>query len=209
MVDLAWGADGLLPVIIQDAGSGEVLTLAYANAEALQKTIASRSTHLFSRSRNELWHKGATSGNTQSVISVSYDCDADALLYRVVPSGPACHTGAAKCFHNALLEGQEQRVAGGHGAFSQAIAHLQSVLEERKNQSPDSSYVAKLYAGGVDRIGKKIGEEATEVVIAAKNADRKELIWEAADLFFHVLVLLRHAEISLDEIGTELLGRVR
>ncbi|MDP9016844.1 MAG: bifunctional phosphoribosyl-AMP cyclohydrolase/phosphoribosyl-ATP diphosphatase HisIE [Candidatus Eremiobacteraeota bacterium] len=209
MVDLKWGPDGLLPVVIQDAATGEVLTLAHANAEALQKTVASRSTHLFSRSRNELWHKGATSGNTQSVVSVSYDCDADALLYRVIPSGPACHTGATTCFHHAVLDGEQPEAAGQSGAFSRAMLGLQTVLEQRKTESPEHSYVAKLYAGGVDRIGKKIGEEATEVVIAAKNDDRKELIWEAADLVFHLLVLLRHTEISLDEVGTELLGRAR
>lgn len=202
--ELKWDDAGLLPVIVQDAGSGDVLTLAYANAEALQKTIASKSTHLFSRSRNELWHKGATSGNTQDVVAVAYDCDADALLYRVNPHGPACHSGERSCFHRDIYSAE----APGE-SFAAALDRLNHVLEQRKAAAPESSYVARLYAGGVDRIGKKIGEEATEVVIAAKNADRKELIWESADLLFHLLVLLKHQNISLDEIGAELAGRAR
>lgn len=207
---LKWNGDGLLPVVIADARSGEVLTLAYANREALERTIAERSTYLFSRSRGELWHKGETSGHTQEVVSVAYDCDADALLYRVVPNGPACHTGAQSCFHNVMVSGSnDPEPAEGHSAFLKAIAHLGRVLEERKSASPESSYVAKLYAGGVDKIGKKIGEEATEVVIAAKNASREELVWESADLLFHLLVLLEHAGVSLDEVGSELLRRVK
>ena len=212
--DLQWNDRGLLPVVIQDARTGAVLTLAYANAEALEKTIASKSTHLFSRSRNALWRKGETSGHTQEVVSVAYDCDADALLYRVIPNGPACHTGEETCFHKAMLRPAQHDTGGAAGAdrrgsFVQAVQHLEKVLEERKGARPESSYVAKLYAGGVDKIGKKVGEEATEVVIAAKNDDRKELIWEAGDLLFHVLVLLKHKGIALDEIGAELLGRVR
>lgn len=202
--ELKWDADGLLPVVIQDAHTGAVLTLAYANAEALEKTIASRSTHLFSRSRQALWHKGQTSGNTQDVVDVSYDCDADALLYVVNPHGPGCHTGEHSCFHRTLY-----REAGRSDSFAAAMQRLEGVLEQRKTAPPESSYVAKLYAGGVDRIGKKIGEEATEVVIAGKNGDRKELVWEAADLLFHLLVLLKHQDVSLDEIGAELAGRAR
>ena len=203
--EIKWDGEGLIPVVIQDARSGAVLTLAYANAEALEKTIASRTTHLFSRSRKALWRKGETSGHTQEVLSVSYDCDADALLYRVVPHGPACHTGESSCFHRDLLERDDMH----EGQFAFALSHLRAVLEERKHVSPEQSYVAKLYASGVDRIGKKIGEEATEVVIAAKNDDRKELVWEVADLFFHLLVLLEHKNISLDEVGTELMGRAK
>ena len=200
---LKWNEQGLLPVVIADDRTGSVLTLAYANREALERTIAERSTYLFSRSRNALWHKGEQSGNTQEVVSVAYDCDADALLYRVIPNGPACHTGAESCFHNVM--------AGAPGAapLQKAFAHLDAVLEQRKSADPDSSYVAKLYLGGVDKIGKKIGEEATEVVIAAKNESREELVWESADLLFHLLVLLKHAGVSLDDVGTELLRRVK
>lgn len=204
--ELKWDADGLLPVVIQDAGTGAVLTVAYANAEALEKTIASKSTHLFSRSRQALWRKGESSGHTQDVVGVNYDCDADALLYRVNPHGPGCHTGEHTCFYRSMYRDE---VAGADRSFAAAMQRLETVLEERKSAAPESSYVAKLYAGGVDRIGKKIGEEATEVVIAAKNQDRKELVWEAADLLFHLLVLLKHQDISLDEIGAELAGRAR
>ncbi len=208
---IEWNADGLVPVVIADARTNEVLTLAWANREALERTLATRSTHLYSRSRAALWHKGESSGNTQQVVSIAYDCDADALLYRVIPSGPACHTGAQSCFHNILLSPPVLRSPSKEtpkdGAFTEAIAHLEAVLEERKGASPDSSYVAKLYAGGVDKIGKKIGEEATEVVIAAKNASSEELIWESSDLLFHLLVLLKHLNVPLDAVGAHLLSR--
>ncbi|MGZ3518869.1 MAG: bifunctional phosphoribosyl-AMP cyclohydrolase/phosphoribosyl-ATP diphosphatase HisIE [Vulcanimicrobiaceae bacterium] len=204
LTDLKWNADGLLPVVIADARSGEVLTLAYANREALERTLTERSTYLFSRSRGELWHKGATSGNTQRVLSVTYDCDGDALLYRVIPNGPACHTGEQSCFHTVILNEDNAGVA----SFVKAIEHLDRVLEQRKNASPESSYVAQLYARGVDKIAKKIGEEATEVVIAAKNASRDELVWESSDLLFHLLVLLKHFDIPLNAVGDHLLGRI-
>jgi phosphoribosyl-ATP pyrophosphohydrolase/phosphoribosyl-AMP cyclohydrolase len=214
---LKWNADGLLPVVISDARTNEVLTLAYANREALERTMTERSTYLYSRSRAQLWHKGETSGNTQNVVSIAYDCDRDALLYRVVPNGPACHTGASTCFHNVLCHDE---VGVGHGEvsnhaelveapFLKAIAHLQTILPARKTADPQSSYVAKLYAGGVDKIGKKIGEEATEVVIAAKNASREELVWESADLMFHLLVLLQQMGVPLDDVGEELLRRAK
>lgn len=202
LAQLNWGTDGLLPVVIADASSNEVLTLAYANREALQRTIDERSTYLYSRSRGELWHKGATSGNTQAVRAVRYDCDADALLYLVEPAGPACHTGKQSCFHETL-EGESYR----SDAFAPAMRHLERIIDARASASPETSYVARLHAGGVDRIGKKIGEEATEVVIAAKNASHDELVWESADLLFHLLVLLKHAGVSLDAVGEELLRR--
>lgn len=207
---LKWNADGLLPVVIADARTNAVLTLAYANREALEKTIAERSTHLFSRSRRKLWHKGEESGNTQEVVEVAYDCDADALLYRVIPSGPACHTGAPSCFHNVLYSASQNEACHAEASsFTNAITHLETVLEQRKGADPASSYVAKLYSGGVDKIGKKIGEEATEVVIAAKNASHDELVWEAADLIFHLLVLLQAANVPIDDVGGELLRRAK
>ncbi|MDQ2871750.1 MAG: bifunctional phosphoribosyl-AMP cyclohydrolase/phosphoribosyl-ATP diphosphatase HisIE [Candidatus Eremiobacteraeota bacterium] len=214
--DLKWDADGLLPVVIIDEQSGEVLTLAHANREALERTIAERSTYLFSRSRRELWHKGATSGNTQKVVSVAYDCDGDSLLYRVRPSGPACHTGERSCFHANLLEPDESAITTApSSAFGGAVEHLDAVLKARKTallsgaSSVDESYVAKLFAGGVDRIGKKIGEEATEVVIAAKNNSPEELVWESSDLLFHLLVLLEHFDVPLAAVGEHLLGRAK
>ena len=213
---LQWNAEGLIPVIIADAESGDVLTLAWANREALERTLETRQTHLFSRSRNALWRKGETSGNTQRVVEVSADCDNDAVLYRVVPNGPACHTGARTCFHNEIAVAEdtpanhelEEEVETSH-AFARALAHLERVLRERKENPPKDSYVAKLYAGGVDRIGKKIGEEATEVVIAAKNADSDELVWESSDLLFHLLVLLAQRNVSLERIGEHLLSRAK
>lgn len=198
---LRWDSDGLLPVVIQHAASGEVLTLAYANRAALDETVRTKETVLYSRSRKALWKKGETSGNTQTVESVSYDCDSDALLYRVLPSGPACHTGHESCFHNDL------QAVGSSGAFRRAIAMLEKTLQERKGASPSGSYVAGLYAKGLDAMCQKVGEEAVEVVIAAKNGSRAEIIGEASDLLFHLLVLLAHADVNADEIGAELLRR--
>lgn len=212
METIKWNADGLVPVVIADARTNAVLTLAYANREALEKTIAERSTYLYSRSRAKLWHKGEESGNTQEVVEVAYDCDGDAVLYRVIPTGPACHTGARSCFHNVILrQAQDDKAAAHNDAerFTQAVNDLERVLEERKTAPPESSYVAALYRGGVDKIGKKIGEEATEVVIAAKNASHDELVWEAADLVFHLLVLLKSANVPLDDVGGELLRRAK
>jgi phosphoribosyl-ATP pyrophosphohydrolase/phosphoribosyl-AMP cyclohydrolase len=203
--EIRWPESGIVPVVIVDDRSGAVLTLAYADREALARTVATGSTWLFSRSRNALWNKGATSGNTQRVVAVAVDCDRDAVLYRVVPDGPACHTGAASCFD------PPQRLDGaapaGGGAFAAAMDALATTIAERKRDAPADSYTAKLFAGGVDRIGKKIGEEATEVVIAAKNEDRGELIWETADLLYHTLVLLAQRGIALDEVGAELSRR--
>jgi phosphoribosyl-ATP pyrophosphohydrolase/phosphoribosyl-AMP cyclohydrolase len=204
---IRWNADGLAPVVIADAATGAVLTLAYANRDALERTIETRSTWLWSRSRGELWNKGATSGNTQRVVSISVDCDGDALLYRVIPDGPACHTGAASCFGDAIpLDGAD--VPSGT-TFATAISALARTIESRKTHPVEGSYTAKLFAGGVDRIGKKIGEEATEVVIAAKNADSGELVWETADLLYHALVLLAERGVSLDQVGAELSRRAK
>ncbi|MHB8433272.1 MAG: bifunctional phosphoribosyl-AMP cyclohydrolase/phosphoribosyl-ATP diphosphatase HisIE [Candidatus Tyrphobacter sp.] len=197
---------GLLPVIVSDACTGDVLTLAWANRDALERTAQTREAHLFSRSRERLWRKGEESGNVQHVVEMVADCDGDAVLYRVDPSGPACHTGERSCFHATLLERERDCVAGD---FLRAVAYLQRVLHERKTSAPAGSYVATLYAGGVDRIGKKIGEEATEVVIAAKNAADDPVVWEAADLLFHLFVLLQARNISIDRVGAHLLERAR
>ena len=206
--ELAWDS-GLLPVIVQDAATGAVLTLAYANREALARTLAERTTWLYSRSRAQLWKKGETSGNTQRVASVAYDCDADALLYRVHPAGPACHTGATSCFDGMLLEDSGNAPGDAEPTFERAIAHLRTTIASRRGATPESSYTAKLLHDGVDRIGKKIGEEATEVVIAAKNDDPAEIAWEVADLLFHTLVLLEERGVSLDAVGAELLRRAK
>jgi phosphoribosyl-ATP pyrophosphohydrolase/phosphoribosyl-AMP cyclohydrolase len=203
--ELAWDERGLLPVVIQDAGSGAVLTLAYANREALARTLAEKTTWLYSRSRRALWKKGETSGHTQTLAGVSYDCDADALLYRVTPHGPACHTGAASCFSNALFgEVDAQPVPD---TFARAMEHLGATIAARRGASPESSYTAKLLNDGIDRIAKKVGEEATEVVIAAKNGAPAEIAWEVADLLYHTLVLLEERGVSLETVGAELLRR--
>jgi phosphoribosyl-ATP pyrophosphohydrolase/phosphoribosyl-AMP cyclohydrolase len=195
-------------VVVQHAQTGAVLTLAYANRAALERTLAERATWLFSRSRGALWKKGETSGNTQRVVSVAFDCDADALLYRVIPAGPACHTGAPSCFSGELLAAGEG-APGGEARFEAAIAHLREVVASRRGADPATSYTAKLLAGGVDRIGKKIGEEATEVVIAAKNGARAEIAWEVGDLLYHTIVLLEACGVPLDAIGEELLRRAK
>jgi phosphoribosyl-ATP pyrophosphohydrolase/phosphoribosyl-AMP cyclohydrolase len=207
--ELAWGENGLLPVVIEDAAGGGVLTLAYANREALARTLDERTTWLFSRSRGRLWKKGETSGHTQAVIGVRYDCDADALLYRVRPHGPACHTGAASCFSGALLDDTAAGDRPAGDAFARALEHLGTTIAARRGASPESSYTAKLLAGGIDRIAKKVGEEATEVVIAAKNGAPDEIAWEVADLFYHTLVLLEERGVSLEAVGAELLRRAK
>lgn len=210
--ELAWGAGGLLPVVVADAETGAVLTLAYANREALERTLGERTTWLYSRSRKSLWRKGETSGHTQSVVSVAYDCDGDALLYRVIPHGPACHTGAESCFHRELLSASpdvtsEDQTAD--GTFARSVARLRTTIASRRDASPETSYTAKLLGQGVDRIAKKVGEEATEVVIASKNDDRPAFVGEVADLVYHTLVLLEARGVSLDDVGVELLRRAK
>jgi phosphoribosyl-ATP pyrophosphohydrolase/phosphoribosyl-AMP cyclohydrolase len=207
-MNVDWPQSGIVPVVIVDDATGDVLTLAYANREALAKTIETKSTWLYSRSRETLWNKGETSGHTQAVVAIAADCDRDALIYRVVPNGPACHTGARSCFDGTEETLGAPAEAGAHGrAFASRMAQLAATIAERKRSAPEGSYTAKLFAGGVDRIGKKIGEEATEVIIAAKNDDRGELIWETADLLYHTLVLLAERGITLDEVGAELSRR--
>ncbi|MED4224432.1 bifunctional phosphoribosyl-AMP cyclohydrolase/phosphoribosyl-ATP diphosphatase HisIE [Neobacillus cucumis] len=185
---------GLVPAIIQDAETKEVLTLAYMNEESLQKTIESGETWFYSRSRQELWHKGATSGNTQTVASINYDCDQDALLVQVYPKGPACHTGAVSCFSERVVEGQSSL------ADYQILQSLEKVIIDRENERPEGAYTTYLFEKGVDKILKKVGEEAAEVIIAAKNRDHEELRWEAADLLYHLQVLLVEQGLPFKEV---------
>jgi phosphoribosyl-ATP pyrophosphohydrolase/phosphoribosyl-AMP cyclohydrolase len=186
--------DGLIPAIIRDAKSGAVLTLAYMNEESLRKTIESSETWFWSRSRNELWHKGATSGHTQRVVGIAADCDRDALVVTVEPAGPACHTGALSCFD---------------GVPALPLDALMAVLAERRATRPEGSYSAKLFNGGVPRILKKIGEEATEVVIAAGSEGKERTISEIADLVFHLSVLMTEQGITWDDVYGELESRKR
>jgi len=195
---------GLVPAVIQETGTGAVLMLAYMNQEALARTLATRQTWFWSRSRNALWHKGETSGNFQDVAGIRYDCDADALLVSVRQEGNACHTGAHSCFFNTL---GDSSTAG--ESFGEVIGALAGVIRSRKAELPEGSYTAKLFTGGTDRILKKIGEESGEVIIAAKNHSRNELTWEVADLLYHTLVLLEQEGVSLSDIAAELDRRAK
>ncbi|MDQ0199006.1 bifunctional phosphoribosyl-AMP cyclohydrolase/phosphoribosyl-ATP diphosphatase HisIE [Neobacillus ginsengisoli] len=187
---------GLVPAIIQDASTKEVLTLAYMNRESLDKTLETGETWFFSRSRQELWHKGETSGNTQKVVSVNYDCDQDALLVLVNPKGPACHTGAVSCFSERVYEGVSTPALADY----QILASLEKVILDRERERPEGAYTTYLFEKGVDKILKKVGEEAAEVIIAAKNRDHGELKWEASDLLYHLMVLLVEQELPFKEV---------
>jgi phosphoribosyl-ATP pyrophosphohydrolase/phosphoribosyl-AMP cyclohydrolase len=194
---------GLVPVIAQDAAKGDVLTLAYANREAVEMTLASGEAHYDSRSRSELWRKGATSGNTQKVVEVRLDCDGDALLYMVEPRGPACHTGEESCFFTSLAgEGVGVAAAGDHDIlFGTMVERLAGTIAQRHKEMPEGSYTVSLIEGGPERLAQKVGEEAVEVVIAALSGER--LSEEVADLVYHLLVLLEERG-----VGTEQVARV-
>ncbi|MCA0172745.1 bifunctional phosphoribosyl-AMP cyclohydrolase/phosphoribosyl-ATP diphosphatase HisIE [Bacillus sp. RAR_GA_16] len=187
---------GLVPAIVQDAASKEVLTLAYMNKESLTKTIETKETWFYSRSREELWHKGETSGNTQTVLDLRYDCDQDAVLLLVNPEGPACHKGTYSCFSDSLLS-EELKPNADRFAI---LNTLEQIIAKREAERPEGAYTTYLFQEGVDKILKKVGEEASEVIIAAKNRDHQELTWESADLLFHLMVLLREQECALDDV---------
>lgn len=189
--ELRFDEAGLIPAIVQDAASKEVLTLAYMNRESYEKTIETNETWFYSRSRGELWHKGATSGNTQKVKAIRYDCDQDALVVLAEPSGPACHKGSYSRFSPEKADAQDR-----FGILNE----LESVIAKRQAEMPDGAYTTYLFREGVDKILKKVGEEAAEVIIAAKNRDQEELKWEAADLLYHLLVLLREQSLPLDDV---------
>lgn len=187
---------GLIPAIVQDAATREVLTLAYMNRESLARTLDTRQTWFWSRSRNELWHKGATSGNTQEVVSLALDCDQDAIIVLVKPAGPACHTGAVSCFDTR----QQQSL----GAL---LDQLYELIQSRERERPSGSYTTYLFEEGLDKILKKVGEESAETIIAAKNDDDARLTSESADLLYHLLVLLVARGVSLKDIAQELAQR--
>ncbi len=196
--EIKFDEKGLVPAIVQDAVSKEVLTLAYMNKESLEKTLETKETWFYSRSRQELWHKGATSGNTQSVVELKYDCDQDAILVLVNPSGPACHNGTTSCFTESLLE--EPAFAGVGLEEYQILQKLEKLIIEREQERPEGAYTTYLFEKGVDKILKKVGEEASEVIIAAKNRDREELKWESADLLYHLMVLLTEQKLAFKEV---------
>ncbi len=195
---------GLVPAIVQNARTGEVLTLAYMNSDSLQKTLDTRETWFWSRSRSELWHKGATSGNFQRVVAIRQDCDGDALVVLVEPAGPACHTGKRSCFHRDI-EGQviDENVS----SLGAVLYELYDLIESRRRDRPEGSYTTYLFEQGLDKILKKLGEEATETIIAAKNDEREPLVAESADLIYHLIVLLVDRGVSLEAIRDELVQR--
>ncbi len=190
----------LVPVVTQDAGTGEVLMLAYANKEALTKTLETRQAHYWSRSRNELWCKGATSGHLQEVVEVRYDCDEDAVLYRVRQTGPACHTGARSCFYRTVGEPVSP-------SLGEVMALLGRVIDERLSDLPEGSYVTSLHERGLGRIAQKVVEEAGETIVAALEHKPSDLVGEAADLLFHLMVLLRESGVGPDEVAATLAER--
>lgn len=197
---LTYDENGLIPAVIQDAHSKEVLMLAYMNEVSLRRTIEEKETWFYSRSRKELWHKGATSGNTQKVVSIGYDCDQDALLIQVIPQGPACHQGTYTCF----TKGVELQIKGDRFTI---LNQLEQLIAKRELERPEKSYTTYLFEQGLDKILKKVGEESTEVVIAAKNQSDEELRSETADLLYHLLVLLRYTKLPIDEVMKELQDR--
>ena len=207
-----FGADGLVPVVTQESRSGDVLMVAYANREALERTLSTGLAHYFSRSRGKLWQKGETSEHVQRITEVRLDCDGDAVLYRVEQTGPACHTGTRTCFSTVI--GGTGRVLAERVAADGAVAeedpggHVLSRLAwtvaSRAAGRPPGSYTAQLLAGGVAKISQKVGEEAVEIVVAANSEDDERLASEAADLFYHLLVLLQARGVPLDVVLQEL-----
>lgn len=196
--ELKFDEKGLIPAVVQDAETKKVLTVAYMNKESLKISMEKGLTCFYSRSRNELWLKGETSGNYQHIVSITADCDKDALTVLVKKDGPACHTGTDSCFNEVIYEGEES-------AFS--LEALVDLIEGRKTNKQEGSYTTYLFEKGIDKILKKVGEESTEVIIASKADDKKETIYEIADLTYHVLVLMIEMGISLDDIRAELASR--
>lgn len=199
MKPLKFDDQGLIPAIIQNAATGKVLMLGYMNEEALSKTQQEGVVWFYSRSRSRLWKKGESSGNVLEVVAMSEDCDADALLVLAKPAGPTCHTGAESCFETL---GEPSKIGTG-------VAKLVSVIDGRYKERPEGSYTTYLFDKGLDKILKKVGEEAAEVIIASKNENRPELVGELTDLLFHSLVLMREKGVAVDEVLQELNRRER
>lgn len=195
-ISLKFDENGLIPAIVQDHYTKEVLTLAYMNAETLALTIAEGRTVFYSRSRKEVWRKGETSGNVQRVVSITADCDADALVVEVVKSGPACHTGAESCFFQPVYLSEQLKPF--------AYEALYRLIEGRKTTPKEGSYTTYLFEKGLDKILKKVGEECTEVIIAAAKQDKEETVYEIADLAYHVMVLMVQAGITVEDLTREL-----
>lgn len=190
---------GLIPAVVTEAGTGKLLMLAYMNRESLEISIREEITCFWSRSRQELWRKGETSGNRQHIVRITADCDLDALQVVVKKDGPACHTGEESCFHQEVCE---------NDALSEfSTEALMRLLQDRKLHKKEGSYTTYLFEKGIDKILKKVGEEATEVIIAGKAGDRRETVYEIADLAYHIMVLMTEMGISLDDVREELASR--
>ncbi len=196
---LKFDEKGLIPAVVVDTHSKKVLTVAYMNAESLKISIEKELTCFYSRSRNELWLKGETSGNYQHIVSITADCDNDALVIMVEKEGPACHKGTDSCFTNKLFQSAERE--------EYSLDILYEMLKDRKETMPEGSYTTYLFSKGIDKILKKVGEESTEVIIAGKANDKAETIYEIADLTYHIMVLMNEMGISLEEIRKELASR--
>ncbi len=197
---------GLVPAVIQDATTGKVLMLAYMNAVSLQRTVETGYTWFWSRSRQELWNKGSTSGNVQKVVDIKYDCDGDSLLLQVKQTGAACHTGEYSCFHNILW--RENNLPAVNGQITSAILNeLYDVIQQKRIHGGEKSYTKYLFTSGQDKILKKVGEEAAETIIASKNNNNGEVVYEMSDLWYHCLVLLAYHNISPSELLAELGSR--
>lgn len=228
--ELKFDREGLIPAIVQDAATGQVLMLAYMNREALERSLATGQTWFYSRSRRELWHKGATSGHYQHILSIAYDCDGDALLIKVRQEGVACHEGEFSCFHNSLVPGTGvfRSPKGGNTGepaseteageakpravspdLGKILEDLFRVIKDRQAVRPEGSYTAYLFNQGQDKILKKIGEEAAEVIIASKNKTEAEVLYEMADLYYHSLVLMAYHGLEPGRLAEELAGRRR
>ena len=204
--DIKFDEKGLIPAIVQDYKTGEVLMQAYMNKESLEKTLETGRSWFYSRSRKELWEKGATSGCIQTVKELFYDCDGDSLLLKAEQAGAACHTGNRSCFYRSLwkAEGSEEAVNIGD-----VVERLYGKVEDRRKNPVEGSYTCYLFNKGIDKICKKIGEESTEVVIAAKNESKEEAVYEISDLIYHLTVLMDYMDITYEKIGAELLKRAR
>lgn len=198
-MELKYDANGLIPAIVQDHYTKQVLTLAYMNAESLALTIAEGRTVFWSRSRQEIWRKGETSGNVQRVVSVTADCDGDALVVEVVKDGPACHTGAESCFYNEVYVSPELKQFSWEGLYE--------LIKGRKLNPQEGSYTTYLFSKGVEKILKKVGEESTEVIIGAMKNSKEETVYEIADVAYHIMVLMVEMGIGIEDITRELEGR--
>jgi len=218
-INFKYNEQGLIPAVVQDYQTKEVLMVAYVNEESLNMSLKLGETVFYSRSRQELWHKGETSGNTQEIKEIFYDCDQDTILFMVDPAGPACHTGRNSCFYRKIDEvdeaefektpkkEQEEENTEIEFETEKVVDFLYNLILSRKKEMPEGSYTTYLFEEGIDKILKKVGEESAEVIIAAKNEPDEELIYESADLVYHMLVLLAERQITPDRIRKELKKR--